>query len=220
MKYQVRRAVTAPALDAAWDSPDWNSVPVMRIVNARPESSAHRPVTECKLQYTDAGFFGLFQVQDRYVRCVAEGFNSQVCRDSCVEFFVATPLPGYFNLEMNCGGKILLYYVKDNTRIEGGFKDYTPVKDEWIREVRIFHTLPEKIDPEQVGPVTWRLGFHLPFDLLRHFGDFAAPKAGDFWRANVYKCGDKTSHPHWLSWNPVRALNFHLPEDFGVLEFL
>ena len=38
-------------------------------------------------------------------------------------------------------------------------------------------------------------------------------------RANVYKCGDRTSHPHWMSWNPVRTLNFHAPDEFGQLIF-
>ncbi|MEW6117215.1 MAG: carbohydrate-binding family 9-like protein, partial [Nitrospirota bacterium] len=39
------------------------------------------------------------------------------------------------------------------------------------------------------------------------------------WRANFYKCGDATSHPHWASWAPVEALNFHLPHCFGTICF-
>ena len=39
--------------------------------------------------------------------------------------------------------------------------------------------------------------------------------------AEVYffKCGDKTSHPHWASWNPVDELNFHLPRCFSEIIF-
>ena len=38
-------------------------------------------------------------------------------------------------------------------------------------------------------------------------------------RANFYKCGDKTAHPHFLSWNPVVSSkpDFHRPECFGEL---
>ena len=38
-------------------------------------------------------------------------------------------------------------------------------------------------------------------------------------RANFYKCGDKTAHPHFLSWNPVGtpSPDFHRPEFFGEL---
>ena len=34
-----------------------------------------------------------------------------------------------------------------------------------------------------------------------------------------YKCGDKTAHPHFLSWNPVGtpAPDFHRPDFFGEL---
>ena len=41
------------------------------------------------------------------------------------------------------------------------------------------------------------------------------------WRANFYKCADRTSHPHCLTWAPVDfpVPNFHLPRSFGVLEF-
>ncbi len=39
-------------------------------------------------------------------------------------------------------------------------------------------------------------------------------------KANVYKCGDNLSKPHFLSWNPIHhpTPNFHLPEFFGTLE--
>jgi hypothetical protein len=42
---------------------------------------------------------------------------------------------------------------------------------------------------------------------------------GNLWRANFYKCGDDTSHPHWAAWSPVDELNFHLPRCFGRLGF-
>ena len=38
-------------------------------------------------------------------------------------------------------------------------------------------------------------------------------------RANFYKCGDKTAHPHYLSWSPIDTPkpDFHRPEFFGEL---
>ena len=38
-------------------------------------------------------------------------------------------------------------------------------------------------------------------------------------RANFYKCGDKTAHPHYLSWSPIHTEkpDFHRPEFFGEL---
>ena len=219
MKYQIRPAAAAPALDAAWDSDCWKNADALRIINARPESSNHRPETELKLQYTADGIYGLFNVKDFYVKSVYTNFQDSVCRDSCVEFFFEVPGAGYFNLELNAGCGMLLYYVRDNTRTENGFKDFTILPDEDMLTLKKFHTMPDVVDPEIAAPTEYRVGFFIPFALIQKYTNCALPKAGTFWRMNAYKCGDSTSHPHWISWNPVHELNFHKPEDFGVLEF-
>ena len=77
-------------------------------------------------------------------------------------------------------------------------------------------TLPRVIEPEIDGPVDWQLAFFIPTALLEKFVGPIGPLAGQEWRANLYKCGDRTSHPHWASWSPVDALNFHLPHCFGT----
>lgn len=47
------------------------------------------------------------------------------------------------------------------------------------------------------------------------------PAPGTRWRANFYKCADKTSHPHWLTWAPVDypKPKFHLSGFLGWIEF-
>ncbi|MCH8859253.1 MAG: hypothetical protein IID54_06710 [Proteobacteria bacterium] len=47
-----------------------------------------------------------------------------------------------------------------------------------------------------------------------------APLGSTNWRGNFYKCGDKTSHPHWGMWSPItNRLSFHQPALFGDLVF-
>jgi hypothetical protein len=45
---------------------------------------------------------------------------------------------------------------------------------------------------------------------------------GKTFTANFYKCGDKLTQPHYLTWNPVGTRNpdYHQPEYFGVLKFI
>ncbi len=219
MKYQIRATTGEVDLSADWNSAGWKSVESLRIASARPEGSDHQPKTELKLQYDEQGLYGLFVVQDQYVRCVHQGFQGSVCRDSCVEFFLELPGAGYFNFEMNCGGGILTYYVRDNTHTPDGFKDFDILPDEDMKKIRLFHTQPSLVEPEVVKAQEWRVGFFIPYILLEKYAHCELPGVGTLWRMNAYKCGDQTSHPHWLSWNPVRELNFHRPEDFGVLEF-
>ena len=90
-----------------------------------------------------------------------------------------------------------------------------------LKQVKIFHSLPERIDPELTEPTTWQVAFFVPFTIFTaQCPSVTAPQPGDTWRANLYKCGDETSHPHWASWSPIgEALDFHVPEYFGELTF-
>ena len=75
--------------------------------------------------YDANGLYGIFRVQDRYVRCVRTQYHDAVWKDSCVEFF-AQPKPdrGYFNFEFNCGGAFLCSYITNPERTPDGFKEY------------------------------------------------------------------------------------------------
>ena len=87
--------------------------------------------------------------------------------------------------------------------------------------IRPEHSLPVIVDPELIEPTNWNIEYRVPFQLFAKYFDIKAPKSGDVWRANFYKCGDKTSHPHWGSWAPVNTEqpNFHTPECFRPIIF-
>jgi hypothetical protein len=218
--YEMRRVREQPELEGLWDGPAWGDVPALRVDQFRPESSDHRPRTECKLLYDASALYGIFRVFDRYVRCANTRFQDPVYQDSCVEVFVKPKADrGYFNFELNCGGALLSYYIVDSTRAPGGFKDFTPLDSDDDRRIRRYHSLPEVVDPEILEPTTWLLEFSIPFAVLEGHVGALGPVAGSAWRANFYKCGDETSRPHWAAWSPVDELNFHVPEQFGSIRF-
>jgi hypothetical protein len=44
--------------------------------------------------------------------------------------------------------------------------------------------------------------------------------SGQTWRANLYKCADLSSHPHWGAWAEIgERLDFHQPSRFGEIAF-
>ncbi|MEW6118405.1 MAG: carbohydrate-binding family 9-like protein, partial [Nitrospirota bacterium] len=219
-RYIVRFAQQRPALDSQWDSPEWEQAGVLDVNQFRPESSDHRPRTQARLLYDAFGLYGIFRVEDRYVRCVHTRYMDQVYKDSCVEFFVHPYLEkGYFNFEFNCGGALLCSYIEDSTRTPDGFKRFTRLPEEDGRQVALYHSMTSVVDPEITEPTEWRVAFFIPFNLLEKYVGLVLPVSGREWRANFYKCGDATSHPHWASWAPVEALNFHLPHCFGTICF-
>lgn len=212
IRYRVRSS-GAVGLDGA----DFGRAEVGRLEEVRPESSAHRPQVTFRVLHDGASLLVRFDVADRYVRSVQTAYQSPVYTDSCVECFVRPrPDAGYFNFEVNAGGALLASYIEDPTRTPGGFARYTPVAEEWGRQVEVRASLPPVVEPERPGPLSWRIDLRVPFALLEHYAGSVAG-GGAVWRANFYKCADRTSHPHWLSWSPVTALNFHLPECFGEL---
>jgi hypothetical protein len=218
--YRIRSAKLRPEFKGLWDGPAWQQADTVELAHFRPESSNHRPRTSARILYNDEGIFGIFHVEDRYVRCVNTWYGDPVCKDSCVEFFVRPKGDkGYFNFEFNCGGAMLCSYITDWKRTAVGFKEFVPIPEDEGRAVGLYHSMPEVVDPEIIDPVIWTLEFLIPFNLLKKYVGQLGNISGQEWGANFYKCGDETSHPHWASWQPVPKLNFHLPECFGVVRF-
>lgn len=218
--YEIIPAGRRPEMLGHWNGAAWHQTPLLKITNFRVESSNHRPRTQVKLLHSEGGLHGLFMVQDRYVHCARRRFQSNVYKDSCVEFFVQPKAgQGYFNFEFNCGGALLVNYIVNPNRIGDGFEEFTPLSIADVEGMQIYHSLPEVVEPETIGQTTWFIEFFIPFKVLEKYVGPLVPVVGQTWRGNFYKCADESSHPHWASWAPVDALNFHLPQCFGFLRF-
>src|SRR5512138_2213698 len=110
--YVVNSVATAPAMAPDWNDPAWAQVAPAEVDYFLPESSPHRPRTRVRLVRDALGLHGLFQVHDRFVRCLRTEYFNEVWKDSCVEFFVEPkPGAGYFNFEFNCGGAFLCSHI-------------------------------------------------------------------------------------------------------------
>jgi hypothetical protein len=221
MEYEVRAASAPPDLGAGWKDAAWEPASTLEIMQFRPEGSGHRPRTRARLLHSQEGLHGLFLVEDCFVRSVHSRFQDPVYEDSCVEVFLEPRAGrGYLNFEFNCGGALLASHVTDSRRVPGGFAAFTRLTEEDGRQVLARASLPPVVDPEIKEPVTWQLAFFVPTALLEKYVGPIGPLGGQVWRGNLYKCGDRTSHPHWAAWSPVDELNFHLPRCFGTLRFV
>jgi hypothetical protein len=207
-----------PTIDANWDKAAWQDALPILVGRHMGSLPTHYPRTVVKVGYDDAALYVIFRVDDRYVRSVADRHQGSVCKDSCVEFFFTPGTDisvGYFNIEMNCGGTTLFHFQKKP-------RDGVEIPMDELDRIEIAHTLPTIVDPAIDAPVVWSVEYRIPTSILAKYCDVARPERGVTWRGNFYKCGDETSHPHWLSWNLVDnpTPNFHLPEFFGTIEFI
>ncbi len=202
-----------------WNSAAWAEIPPGRVFNFLPESSPHRPETLFRLAWSEKGIAGIFKVADKWALARHEGFGGQVYRDSCVEIFLSPDLSrGYLNFEFAANGAFLAGLVTDPRRTpEGGLRGFAMLTEDEAARILVSPSLGFCKFEESEREIEWTLGFFIPFSLLsRHFG-VEKLKKGDELRANLQKCADDSSRPHWASWSPLPARNFHLPEHFGKL---
>jgi hypothetical protein len=219
MRYEVVRVDEPVKIDANWDKPVWQKVQPLEVARYMGDKPEHFPKVQAKLAYDPANVYVIFRVEDNYVRAVAKKHQDMVCRDSCAEFFFAPGLDvakGYFNLETNCGGTMLMHFVTVPRKVA------QPVPDELMDQIEVAHSLPKIVDPEIAQPTVWTLEYRIPMAIVDRFLPSAPkPAPGVEWRANFFKCADQTSHPHWLTWAKVDRPkpDFHVPEYFGTIVF-
>jgi hypothetical protein len=215
MKCHIRRVERHPDIHDGWDGAFWRNADILSIDKCRPESTSHRPVTRARLAYDDANLHGIFDVHDRYIRCIRTSFQDEVWKDSCVELFVQPPGGEYFNFEFNCGGALYCAHRPIDSSVPA-----LRLTADRGGQIQIVHSLPSIVDPEISQPCNWMLGFSIPLSIFEECLGQRLTLPRSTWKGNLYKCGDETSHPHWLSWSPVPEVNFHRPDCFGELEFV
>lgn len=215
---EVPRSESTDPLTDGFDSGAWRSVAPITLDHYMGAAPCHRPTTEIKLLYDEAWVYVFFRVHDRHVVARASDHQDMVCVDSCVEWFF-TPGPdlddGYFNIETNCGGTMLLHHQQARNT------DERIIPRETIDTMDIHHSLPRRVTPEIAEPVIWTVSYRVPISDLSRVAEVTRPGPGVVWRGNFYKCADESSHPHWLTWAPIDLPepDFHQKGFFGTIRF-
>jgi hypothetical protein len=174
----------------------------------------YKPDVALALAYSDHEIFLKYYVKESYFKAEKTETNEMVCEDSCVEFFVSPEDDGlYYNMEFNAIGTCLLGLGADRAssrRVEPGI----------ISKIRRLTTAGNKPFTEKTGEFTWEITIAVPFDVF--FRHQIKDLKGKIFRANFYKCGDKLTVPHYVTWNPVTTENpdYHQPAHFGLLKFV
>lgn len=170
----------------------------------------YAPHVEFRALHTGNRLVVRFDVAERYTMAHVTESNGEVWTDSCVELFIAPDSEGYYNIETNCIGTMLVGYRQAGKAAEHASSDLIATF------VRMASLGSEPFD-EREGDNRWSLTLSLPPEVM--FRHKVNSWTGVELRANLYKCGDKLSHPHFLSWQPIvtEKPSFHQPSFFGVL---
>ncbi len=179
-----------------------------------------KPEVSFRIGYSKGALYIKYFVREPAVRAVNHEPNSEVWEDSCCEFFCDFDGKGYYNLETNCIGTQLFGYGKSMADRELAAKSRTRADVSLINKIRKSSTLGSEPFDVKTGDFSYEIVMAIPVDVFyEHNISFVK---GMTFKANFYKCGDKTPEMHFLSWNPigVGSPNFHLPEFFGEIKLV
>jgi len=185
-----------------------------RIDRINWEAFNYKPEVRFNIAYSAGEIYIKYYVKEKSAKAEKSRNNEMVCEDSCVEFFVSPSDDGiYYNIEANPIGTILLGSGH-------GRHDSSRAEDKVIDQIRRLTTMGNQPFSEIKGDIRWSLTLAIPVKtFFRH--DINTLKGRSF-RANFYKCGDKLSLPHYITWNTVKTPkpDYHRPEYFGILKFV
>ena len=168
-----------------------------------PDQYPAAPQTTFTLAHTDEILYVRYEVKGEVPLSTKTNDLELVNEDACVEIFIGdADNTHYWNFEFNPAGVCNASHRKE-------------------RKVDVVRLNPEQLTSikrygQQLCAAHWTLLVGIPLSLIEL--DLAREHAR---RANLYKCGDKTSMKHYASWNPILAEvpAFHLPEFFGEIQF-
>lgn len=173
----------------------------------------YKPKFEVRMAHNGSQLLVNYRVTEECVRAVAPHDDGNVWEDSCCEFFLSPSGDGtYYNMECNAAGTLLIGFGAGRDNRERASQAVLDKVDRWS-------SLGRKPFDDMPGGHTWQLCLAVPADAcFRHsLVSFDGLRA----RGNVYKCGDKLPHPHFLSLFPIDIPkpDFHRPDFFGEVVF-
>lgn len=171
-----------------------------------PESFPYAPIVAGRIARTKDALLVSWRVSGLglTVKNVDDG---NIWEDSTCEIFLKDPsCPDYYNIEVNAAGYLLVGKGPDR---------HSRVRLPMETIARISRKAEFKVPFDNADDLfTWSLTVAIPYGVIGLDGEhLPATLLG-----NIYKCGDKTAHPHFLSWAPIDTPkpDFHRPEFFGT----
>lgn len=189
-------------------SPD-GSVPWERIASAGLADvvSGGRPVLATSVQacWTAADLRFRFECEDDHVVATMTGHDDPIYEEDVVEVFLDETGGGteYYELEVSPRNVVFDAMIRNNRQ---GAKE---IDLAW-------HPVGMTTSVTDIGDGTTVYEIRLPLNNFKRM-----PAEGSVWRWNAYRIDeDRQGIRHYSAWSPTGAVNYHIPQRFGVLAFV
>ena len=176
-------------------------------------SFSYKPNVKFKIAHCQNQILLKFHVTEKTIKAKETRVNGDIYKDSCVEFFISTNRDTtYYNFEFNCIGIPHLGYRQTG-------KDPILIDPEKIKLISVKSSLGNQPFEEKIGEFQWELMVIIPKECFAYDTNLELNNLNA--TANFYKCGNDTSKPHYVTWNPVgtKDPDYHQPDYFGNISF-
>ena len=198
MNTYIAKRVSSPL---TVNDPRWDAAPAASLDFCWADSFPSPYTTRARVLHCERGITVRLETNEWPILAENTACNGRICDDSCMEFFFTpnTVDTRYINVEVNPHG--LTHTAIGESRHGRLLLDIT---DAGLR----IETL---IRPRE----GWFAMVFIPYTFIdAHFTSHAS-----VFRANFYKCGEKTVAEHYSVWNPIDVPkpDYHQPAFFGEL---
>ncbi len=236
--YVVQRATASLEIDGRLGEADWQAAAWTEdFVDIQgPSQPAPRFRTRAKMLWDSTHFYVAAEMEEPHVWATLTERDTVIFYDNDFEVFVDpdgdTHL--YYELEVNAFGTLW------DLLLPTPYRDGGPAIDAWdIRDVEagvdVQGTLNDPSDTDE----GWTVEIAMPWSILEEAAPEGRPPApGDRWRVNFSRVqwhavvengryrkatdpetGEPLPEDNWV-WSPQGAINMHLPERWGVVQFV
>ncbi|MBP5301122.1 MAG: hypothetical protein J6Y80_06920 [Victivallales bacterium] len=216
--HRVSEDMGQKLLEAPWDDIMWSTAETLTLQNFLPESKFYGVEIQGKLLHDGKCIYAIFHTEnDRFVYATRFQNNTDVCRDTCVEFFFQPQgAKWYGNCEFSLTGAYLTQFHPDAQNPWLNHRFLAPEHQALVETYSNFRCI---VAPERTVPTEWTIAYKVPMAAYEPYGGPIGELGGQKFMANFYHCADASSHPRWVTWAPVPVLSFHLPECFLEITF-
>lgn len=190
-----------------------NNTDIQSINTINWKEFSYKPNVKFRIAYCQDNILLKYYVNEKNIMAKETKINGDVYKDSCVEFFISPDQNDtYYNFEFNCIGIPHVGFGKIGTK-------RNLIRHEILKLITIKSSLGNQPFDEKTGEYQWEMMILIPKECFAHNKNIVFK--GLVANANFYKCGDNTSKPHFITWNPVETKkpDYHQPKYFGEIIF-
>lgn len=192
-----------PEFGADPAKPPWKDCPPVWLRETIRGTAPHQS-TAVRTLWDEDDWRVVFHVADTHIAATLNQRDAPLYTEEVVEVFFdpVGDLAGYFEIEVNPLNAVLDLVLRRN---RNGYKKDFSWRCEGLRTV------------VRQEPKGWTVELAIPFRSVAA----EPPRRGDLWRVNFARIDRPPNVGRELTaWSPTGFANFHVPERFGIMEFV